>query len=125
MLDGSLTQPQVEGIAGNLLSSVQEIDFRKDILSLISLSIGIVMEQPVSQNLDDVLTKCDAAMYQAKYNGKNQFAVYKSYDKTLEINRHIELEMDDTLKNGEFVVYFQPKVNMVSSELVGAEALAR
>lgn len=83
------------------------------------------MEQPVSQNLDDVLTKCDAAMYQAKYNGKNQFAVYKSYDKTLEINRHIELEMDDTLKNGEFVVYFQPKVNMVSSELVGAEALAR
>lgn len=125
LLDGSLTQPQVEGIAGNLLSSVQEIDFRKDILSLISLSIGIVMEQPVSQNLDDVLTKCDAAMYQAKYNGKNQFAVYKSYDKTLEINRHIELEMDDTLKNGEFVVYFQPKVNMVSSELVGAEALAR
>lgn len=125
LLDGSLTQPQVEGIAGNLLSSVQEIDFRKDILSLISLSIGIVMEQPVSQNLDDVLTKCDAAMYQAKYNGKNQFAVYKSYDKTLEINRHIKLEIDDALKNGEFVVYFQPKVNMVSSELVGAEALAR
>lgn len=125
LLDGSLTQPQVEGIASDLLSSIQEIDFRKDILSLISLSIGIVMEQPVSQNLDDVLTKCDAAMYQAKYNGKNQFAVYKSYDKTLEINRHIELEMDDTLKNGEFVVYFQPKVNMVSSELVGAEALAR
>lgn len=125
LLDGSLSQDGVEQIAQNMLESLQGIDFRKDILSLISLSIGIVMEQPVSQALDDVLAKCDAAMYQAKYDGKNQYTVYKSYDKTLEINRSIELEMEDALKNGEFIVYFQPKVNMVSSELYGAEALSR
>jgi EAL domain-containing protein (putative c-di-GMP-specific phosphodiesterase class I) len=75
--------------------------------------------------LDDILAKCDAAMYQAKYNGKNRYTVYTAFDKTLEINRNIELEMEDALKNGEFCVYLQPKVNMVTSELYGAEALSR
>lgn len=125
LLDGAMTQEEVEEIAKNMLQSMQSIDFRKDILSLISLSIGIVMEQPVSQTLDDVLAKCDAAMYQAKYDGKNRYTIYKSYDKTLEINRSIELEMEEALNNGEFIVYLQPKMNMISSELYGAEALSR
>lgn len=125
LLNGSMPQPEVEEIARRLLSDLQDIEFRKDILSLISLSIGIVIEQSASQVLDDVLAKCDAAMYQAKYDGKNRYTVYKAYDKKLEINRSIELEMEEALKNGEFVVYFQPKVNMISSALYGAEALSR
>lgn len=115
----------ITGIAHEMLEGMQTIDFRKDILSLVSLSIGIVMNQSVSQQLDDILAKCDAAMYQAKYDGKNRYTVYKEYDKTIEINRNIELEMEDALKNGEFQVYFQPKVNMITSDLYGAEALSR
>lgn len=125
LLDGGIPQPEVEEIAKKLLTNMQNIGFRKDILSLISLSIGIVIGQSVSQTLDSVLAKCDSAMYQAKYDGKNRYMVFKADDKKLEINRNIELEMEDALKNGEFIVYFQPKVNMISSELYGAEALAR
>ena len=125
LLDGTLSQEDTEKIAQALLSDMENIDFRKDILSLISLSIGIVLQQSAAQALDEVLAKCDTAMYQAKYNGKNQYTVYKSYDKALETKRNIELEMDDALKNGDFHVYFQPKVNMVSSKLYGAEALSR
>lgn len=125
LMDGEIPQLEVEKIAKKLLTDMQKIGFRKDILSLISLSIGIVIGQSVSQTLDNVLAKCDSAMYQAKYDGKNRYTVFKADDKTLEINRNIELEMEDALKNGEFIVYFQPKVNMISSELYGAEALAR
>lgn len=125
LLNGGIPQPEVEEIAKKLLTNMQNIGFRKDILSLISLSIGIVIGQAVAQTLDDVLAKCDSAMYQAKYDGKNRYTVFKADDKKLEINRNIELEMEDALKNGEFTVYFQPKVNMISSELYGAEALAR
>lgn len=125
LLDGSMDTQNVEEIAKSLLSDLEQIDFRRDILSLVSLSIGIVFHQNASQTLDDILAKCDAAMYQAKYDGKNQYTIYKSYDKTLEINRSIELEMEDALKNGQFKVYLQPKVNMVSSGLYGAEALSR
>lgn len=125
LLDGSLNTKQVEAIAKKMLANLQNIDFRKDILSLISLSIGIVFQQSASQALDDVLTKCDAAMYQAKYDGKNRYTIYHAHDKTLELNRSIELEMEDALKNREFQVYLQPKMNIVSTTLFGAEALSR
>ena len=125
LFDGSIPEEDMEVMAQKLLCGMEKMDYRKDILSLISLSIGIVLEQPVAQSLDEVLAKCDSAMYQAKYDGKNRYTVYKAYDKTIEINRNIELEMEDALKNGEFQVYLQPKVNMITSELYGAEGLSR
>lgn len=118
-------QQEMEQIASDLLENMNTLDFRKDILSLVSLSIGIVLNQNTNLSLDDILSKCDDAMYQAKSNGKNCYFVYKAFDKTLEIHRNIELEMEDALKNGEFQIFLQPKVNMVSLELYGAEALSR
>lgn len=125
ILDGGLVAKEITTLADNLIIHMEDMDFRKDILSLVSLSIGIILNQTAVQSLDDVLSKCDTAMYQAKYDGKNRYTIFKAYDKTLETNRNIELEMEDSLKNGEFVVYLQPKVNMISSQLVGAEALSR
>lgn len=125
VLDGTWDTKKVEATAAELIGNMEHIDFRADILSLVSLSIGIVFSQKASQPLDDILAKCDAAMYQSKYDGKNKYTIYSSYDKTLEINRNIEAEMEDALKNGEFQVWFQPKVNMVSSRLAGAEGLSR
>ena len=123
LFDGSHSEEAIVDISEKMLADMQNINFRKDILSLVSLSIGIVMNQSVSQQLDDILAKCDAAMYQAKYDGKNRYTIYKEYDKTIEINRNIELEMESALENGEFQVYFQPKVNMITTDLYGAEAL--
>ena len=115
---------ELEDIANRMLQGIKKIDFRKDILSIVTLSIGIVMDQRTDQHLDDVLAKCDDAMYQSKYNGKNMVSFYKKSDND-DSTRNIELEMEDALKNKEFVVYYQPKVNMVTSKLYGAEALSR
>lgn len=125
LLNGDMSQEEVTAIAENLLNNMEDIEFRKDILSLVSLSVGIVLNQSAEQSLDEILYKCDSAMYQAKYDGKNRYTVYKAYDKTVEINRNIELEMEVALKQRQFQVYLQPKVNMVSSRLCGAEALSR
>lgn len=108
-----------------LLSSMQQVDFRKDVLSLISLSIGIVFSQNVNQVLDEVLNKCDSAMYRAKNSGKNQYVIYSSVEQQEESNRNIEAEMEEALRNRQFEVFFQPKVNMLTSHMVGTEALAR
>ena len=125
LLDAANDEAQLVRIARNLLDGMEELNFRKDILSLVSLSIGIVQNQSTALPLDDILYKCDAAMYQAKYNGKNCYTLYKSFDRQVEMKRNIELEMEHALKKKEFQVYFQPKVNMVSTELYGAEALSR
>lgn len=125
LFDNTCSEECIIDMSEKMLADMQTLDFRKDILSLVSLSIGIVMNQSVSQQLDDILAKCDAAMYQAKYDGKNRYMIYKEFDKTFEISRNIELEMEGALKNGEFQVYFQPKVNMITTDLYGAEALSR
>ncbi len=125
IFDTSYTRGQMERIAEKLLQDMLVADFRRDILSMISLSIGIVLSQDTSFPLDDILFMCDAAMYQAKSNGKNCYAVYEAFDKRIEIRRAIEREMRAALENREFQVYLQPKVNMVSTELYGAEALSR
>lgn len=125
LFDDSYSEEDIVNISKRMLEGMKTLDFRKDILSLVSLSIGIVMNQSVSQPLDDILAKCDAAMYQAKYDGKNRYTIYREYDKTIEINRNIELQMEYALIHGEFQVYFQPKVNMITTDLYGAEALSR
>ena len=66
LLDGELSRRKVTGIAESLLENMSNMEFRKDVLSLISLSIGIVYGQKVGMSLDDILYKCDAAMYKAK-----------------------------------------------------------
>lgn len=123
--DGSLEHEKVEQIAAALIDGIDTIDFRPDILSLVSLSVGIVFDQSLDQPLDDILAKCDSAMYRAKFDGKKRFTIYQSFDRTLEISRNIELEMEDALATGQFHVYLQPKVNMITNKLYGAEALSR
>ncbi len=125
LIDGSIPFDEVPSIAERLIKDFKEMDFRKDVLSLISLSVGVIRNQEVTQSLDDILAKCDTAMYQAKCNGKNRYTLYSELDSIFEVNQKIEKEMEAALENGEFQIFFQPKVNMVTSELHGAEALSR
>lgn len=125
ILDGSLSKEQVSQNAQELVDNFRNMDFRNDILSMISLSIGVILYQPSSQSLDDILAKCDTAMYQAKYDGRCRCVIYESSDTAFENTFNIEAEMEDALANGEFVVFLQPKINMVTSSLSGAEALSR
>lgn len=125
LLDGILPADQVPEIVERMLLDFKEMDFRKDVLSLISLSVGVIRDQEVTQPLDDILAKCDNAMYQAKMNGKNRYALYSELDSILEVTRKLEKEMEEAMQNGDFKIYLQPKVNMVTSELYGVEALSR
>lgn len=125
LLDGRIPSEEVPGRAEALLQKFKEMDFRADVLSLVSLSIGIIQSQKVTTSLDEILTKCDDAMYQAKCNGKNRYMLCSELDSVFEINHRIEAEMEAALENGEFAVFFQPKVNVVTSQLYGAEALSR
>ncbi len=125
VIDGTLDHTTVTDQAQSLIDGMQEMDFRKDILSLISFSIGIILDQKTSQILDDVLYKCDSAMYNAKTNGKNHYVVYYALEKSVEIAKTIESEQEKALNSGEFQVYFQPRVNMLTANVAGAEALVR
>ncbi|MBQ8040382.1 MAG: GGDEF domain-containing protein, partial [Lachnospiraceae bacterium] len=101
LMDGNIPEADMIENAEKLIDGFQEMNFRKDILSLISLSVGIILKQPATHDLEDVLRKCDAAMYQAKKSGKNRYTVYEENDTSYEMIQNIEAEMDAALKNRE------------------------
>lgn len=125
VITGDIDEKEVLDTAKRMLNSVIELDIAVDVKAVISLSIGIILNQNSNNNLDDVLFKCDAAMYQAKKNGKNGFVTYDTIEEELNFKKSVELEMKDALKNGEFEVYLQPQMNIINSKVVGAEALVR
>ncbi|MBX7244701.1 MAG: EAL domain-containing protein [Candidatus Sumerlaeaceae bacterium] len=93
----------------------------------VSASIGVTYyPQTEEVDADQLLRQADQAMYQAKLIGKNRFQVFDiERDRSLR-DHHGSLQlMRNALAKGEFVLYYQPKVNLRLGTLIGAEALIR
>ncbi len=99
-----------------------------DSLSLrVSASIGVTyFPQAGATDAEQLLRQADQAMYHAKQSGKNRFAVFDAENDVIVRGHHASLErIRQALAADEFVLYYQPKVNMRSREFVGVEALIR
>ena len=93
----------------------------------VSASLGLTFfPQAEEADADQLLRQADQAMYQAKLSGKNRFHVFDAeQDRSLR-GHHESLEnIRRALNAQEFVLYYQPKVNMRTGEIIGAEALIR
>ncbi len=93
----------------------------------LSASAGITYyPQAGDVDADQLLRQADQAMYQAKLAGKNRYHVFDSaLDRNLR-GHHENLErIRLALAAQEFVLHFQPKVNMRTGRVIGAEALIR
>lgn len=98
-----------------------------DALCEVSASIGVSYYPQVEDiDADQLLRQADQAMYLAKQAGKNRYHIFDTEkDRTLR-TRHERLDsIENALANGQFLLYFQPKVNMRTGEVLGAEALIR
>lgn len=94
----------------------------------VSASAGVTFYPQSIEDIDadQLLRQADQAMYQAKLAGKNRFQLFDAeYDRSLRSRHEVCEEVRRGLVNREFVLYYQPKVNMRSGEVIGAEALIR
>jgi diguanylate cyclase (GGDEF)-like protein/PAS domain S-box-containing protein len=98
-----------------------------DLAPQVSASLGVTFyPQAHDIDADQLIRQADQAMYQAKVSGKNRYCVFDtSQDSSTRV--HFEgLEcIRLALENQEFVLHYQPKVNMHSGQVIGAEALIR
>ena len=92
----------------------------------IGASIGISLF-PADGIDDEVLIKnADIAMYHAKEQGRNNFKYFNESMNIAAIERmSLEIELRQAIKNNEFVLYYQPKVNINTGAIEGVEALIR
>lgn len=92
----------------------------------ITTSIGISTYPSDGDDADALVKNADAAMYHAKKNGKNNYQFFDSQMNALAVERQAtEVELRRAIAGNELLVYYQPKVDLVSGTVTGAEALVR
>ncbi|MCL6420130.1 sensor domain-containing phosphodiesterase [Aestuariirhabdus haliotis] len=91
-----------------------------------STSIGVTQSSIGYSNTSDVIRDADAAMYQAKSQGKNRLALFnrEMHESTLRYI-HLENSLRNAINNDEICVHYQPIVDLESGTILGYEALAR
>jgi diguanylate cyclase (GGDEF)-like protein/PAS domain S-box-containing protein len=92
----------------------------------VSVSLGISLYPEDGMDAETLIKNADTALYHAKNNGRNnaQFFTQAMNIRAIE-QRSIELGLHSALKRGEFSLQYQPKVNLVTGVITGAEALLR
>lgn len=127
MLSELGSKEQIAEIAANIIHSVSlPFDDLNGHSVEISTSIGIALYPRDGQNVNILLRHADAAMYCAKNRGPEKFCFY---DTSLNASseRHFELlsRFRPALRDNEFCLHYQPKIDLQKFELTGLEALVR
>lgn len=104
-------------------STELEIDVHK---LKVTASIGVTFYPQNNACPDQLLRQADQAMYKAKQLGKDRWYIFDIERDCAVKNKHEEIErLRLALKNDEFVLFYQPKIDLRTKEVIGLEALIR
>ncbi len=123
---GLTSAEQVIDLAGRIVRGFTEPFQIEDHELFVTISIGAAIF-PQDGTTAEILTKnADTAMYQAKQQGKNTYALFtKDLSDRARHRLQLEAEFRQALLKEEFTVFYQPKVEPISGMVTSVEALVR
>lgn len=120
--DKESIESQVKAILDSLVQPYRLNDHR----ILIQVSIGITLYPDDQGDFGEMLSHAEMAMGYAKKISKNSYHFYQpEMEAASEQKIFVEKELNKALENSEFQVYYQPKINLITGRIIGAEALLR
>ncbi|MGV2871202.1 EAL domain-containing protein [Colwellia sp. E150_009] len=115
-----------EPVLERLLLAASEPVTLGNVVINVSASIGVTIYPQDSVDADQLMRHADQAMYVAKESGKNRYHLFDIVqDDAIKVQHESLVSIRNALDNKEFVLYYQPKVNMRTGMVTGVEALLR
>ena len=122
--DGS--KSGVDGLSARLIARLSEPYDLDGRAVEIGVSIGAAFAPLDGSSPEELLKMSDMALYQAKAEGRGVLRYFSAtMDAELKVRNDLEHDLRHALERGEFVLHYQPQVDLASGRIVGVEALVR
>ena len=128
LLSEFVHRQEVALLAARVAQALHRTDLVPRIDTQVSASIGVALFPEHGRDMSTLLKNADAAMYQAKRDGRNQFSFFNPirYERAArEVQLGIELVKALQAECPQFICEYQPQIEMTSGRVVGLEALIR
>ncbi len=126
ILRGFKAEKEAHPIVEKLLKQFRDMFIINNREMMLTASIGIAIYPTDATNSSELLRNADSAMYDAKAHGRNTFSYYTPLmNECAQRRLLIEEQLNGALARDEFSIVFQPKVDINTSTVMGAEALLR
>jgi len=113
-------------VAQKILQNISEVYQVEGNDIYITASAGITIFPDDGKTVDDLLKNADTAMYHAKNNGRNVFQFFSREMNVKMMNRlDLQNNLRHALERNEFVLYYQPRINIADRCITSMEALIR